>query len=142
STGLIFQVIALPWARQERTCLTRLFQRLSKDDLLLGDRGLVGFVHLAMLLQHRLCGLIRLPYNQAIRRRGRTGHQVLRRLGKQDLLVCWPKGRRPAWLSRRRFTGLPACIDLRQIAFSICRKGHRTQWAYLITTLVDPEKYP
>ena len=45
-------------------------------------------------------------------------------------------------MSRRRFAELPGHLELRQIAFRLCRPGYRTTWAWLITTLVDPVRYP
>ena len=33
-------------------------------------------------------------------------------------------------------------LTLRQISFRVYRKGFRVQWAWIITTLLDPEKYP
>jgi hypothetical protein len=61
SGGFIHRVIALPWARQERTCLSRLFDVCPKGSLLLGDRGLVSHAHLAVMLQRGLHGCFRLP---------------------------------------------------------------------------------
>ena len=143
STGLIYQVIALPWARQERTCLTRLFKRLSPGDLILGDRGLVGFCQMFMLQAHQLEACMRLPRWQVVFGKGRANRLTRRKLGQQDKLMWWNKSdRRPTWLSRRKWGELPGQLTLRQISFRICRRGYRTQWAWLITTLLDPEKYP
>ncbi len=59
ATGLIAKVIALPRNRQEQTCLQRMFQCLTPGDLLLGDRGLVSFAHLALLQAASLAGCFR-----------------------------------------------------------------------------------
>jgi hypothetical protein len=143
STGLIYKVIALPWARQERTCLTRLFKALVKGDLLLGDRGLGGFCQLAMLLEEGLHCALRLARWQVVFGRGKANHKQCRKLGKNDKLVTWHKGdRRPSWMSRKRFNQLPQTLTLRQISFRVCRRGHRTRWGWMITTLLDPVKYP
>lgn len=142
ATGLILKVIALPWHRQERACLVRLFQSLIPGDLVLGDRGLTGFVQFALLLQKQLHALMRLPRNQAVRGKGKTHHRLKRRLGRQDLLVQWIKDRRPAWISALRFEQVQGTLCLRQIAFRIVRPGYRTHWAWLITTLTDPVDYP
>src|SRR5690349_22877058 len=39
----LLKVIALPAARQESTCLTRLFKAVPAGAVMLGDRGLAGF---------------------------------------------------------------------------------------------------
>jgi len=142
STGMLLRVISLPWARQEHTCLSRLLGALSPGDLVLGDRGLVGFVQLVLMIQQGLSGLLRLPRDFQVHGRGNPSHRLVRRLGRQDLLVRWYKGRKPGWISRLRFDALPQTLELLQIAFRICRPGYRTQWAWLVTTLTDPAAYP
>lgn len=139
----IHKVIDLPWARSEFTCLARLFKAIGRNALLLGDRGLVSFVHLAMLTQAGIQGCFRLPRDRVVFNRGKGSRRLIKRLGKQDLLVRWTACRRPDWLSRKRWTPLAGLqLTLRQISFRVCRKGFRTHWAWIITTLIDPQKYP
>jgi hypothetical protein len=148
STGLLTRVITLPSDRQEYTCLTRLWAvaaSMGTKVLVLGDRGLVSFTHMALLLERGLHGCFRLPKGQVVRGRGRASHQRLQRLGQQDLLVAWQGRRRPKWMSQTRWQKLglgQRTITLRQIAFRICRPGYRTHWAWIITTLLDPQAYP
>jgi hypothetical protein len=143
--GFIHKVIALPWARQEFTCLGRLFKALGRNALLLGDRGLVSFAHLALLTRAGVHGCFRLPRNQMARGRGRRSHRGSKRLGRQDWLVRWIKdckGRRVRWMSRVRWKALPEELTLRQISFRIARPGFRVHWAWIVTTLLDPQAYP
>jgi hypothetical protein len=141
--GVIHKVIALPWARQEFTCLSRLFRAVARGALLLGDRGLVSFTHLALLLRAGLHGCFRLPRGQVTFGRGKASRRKIKSLGKQDMLVRWTAYRRPAWLSKKRWQTLAnEVLTLRQISFRVYRKGFRVQWAWIITTLLDPEKYP
>jgi hypothetical protein len=142
ATGLIAKVIALPRNRQEQTCLHRLFKYLEPGDLLLGDRGLVSFAHLALLQAASLAGCFRLKARWRITGRRRPGGRKHRRLGRQDHLVYWTRRNPPPWLSRRAWAQLPAEILLRQIAYRIVRPGFRTRWGWLITTLTDPVAYP
>ena len=143
--GFIHQVIALPWARQESTCLSRLFKALGRDALLLGDRGLVSFAHLALLVRAGAHGCFRLPRQQIARSPGRGSHRHCKRLGRQDWLVTWIKdckGRRVKWMSRVQWKTLPQELRLRQISFRIVRPGFRVHWAWIVTTLLDPQAYP
>jgi hypothetical protein len=147
SSGFMQRVIALPWARQERTCLTRLFDACPKGSLLLGDRGLVSHAFLARMLQHDIHGCFRLPCCLATRGRGTVLRWRIERFGKQDLLVAWKrnhwgKTRQAPWMSKCRWFELPKHLTLRQIAFRITRRGFRTRWAWIITTLTDAQKYP
>jgi hypothetical protein len=145
TTGLIRRVIALPWSRQERTCLTRLLAALAGGTILLADRGFSGFAQLAMMRAAGIHGLLRLPCQVVVggKRRWRRRRQI-GRLGKQDLLVSWTRDGlvRPRWMSRVRWGALPPELTLRQIAFRITRPGHRVRWAWIITTLNDPKAYP
>lgn len=141
--GLIQRVIALPHARNEQTVLNRLFAALRPGDLLLGDRGLVSFAHLALMMRAGLHGCFRLPRYLLVLGRGKGQRRRLQRLGKQDLLVSWARPPRHtlSWLSHHRWKQLPRSLTLRQIAFRLKRQGFRTQWAWVITTLTCPREY-
>jgi len=145
SGGFISKVIALPCARQEFTCLARLFKAVGTAALLLGDRGLVSFTHLALMMQRGIDGCFRLPRGQVVYARGRASRRLIKRQGHHDLLVRWTASRRPTWISKNRWAKLElaeAQLTLRQIAFRVCRKGFRTHWAWIITTLLDAQQYP
>lgn len=140
--GFIHQVIALPWHRQERVCLTRLFKACGHKALILADRGLVGFCQVVMGQAAGVDCLMRLPRWLVVEGRGKGNRRRLKKLGKQDMLVSWKRVRRPTWLSLRKWKALPEQVVLRQISFRITRKGFRTNWAWVITTLTDPALYP
>ena len=141
--GFVHRVIALPWSRQERVCLSRLFAACGAGSLLLGDRGLVGFAHVALMLGAGVQGCFRLPRWLVVRGHGKANHRRLRRLGKQDQLVIWSKpDGRVGWMSKPRWAQLPGQLTLRQVAFRTCRPGFRTRWAWVVTTLTDPQRYP
>ena len=141
--GFIRRVIPLPAARQEFTCLSRLFASVGKNALLMGDRGLVSFAHMALLMKAGIHGCFRLPRWQVTFGRGQCSRRLIDRLGKQDLLVGWIACRRPTWLSRKRWVPLSRQeLVLRQIAYRVHRKGFRVQWAWIITTLLDSRNYP
>jgi hypothetical protein len=140
--GFIRKVIALPWARHELTCLSRLFKAVGDGGLLLGDRGLVSFAHMALLMGAGIQGCFRLPRWQVVFNRGQISRRLIKRLGRQDLLVRWIGSRRPEWLSEKRWKALATQeLTLRQISFRVCRKGYRTHWAWIVTTLLDPQQY-
>jgi hypothetical protein len=141
--GFIQKIITLPWHRQEFTCLSRLFKAMGAGALMLGDRGLVSFAHLALLLGQGLEGCFRLPRGQVVRGRGRKSRRKIKSLGRQDLLVRWCASQRPSWMSKKRWAPLAKQeLILRQISFRVCRRGFRTQWAWIVTTLTDPKQYP
>jgi len=142
--GFVRRIIALPWHRQEFTCLARLFKALGRGALALGDRGLASFAHLALLLDQGAHGCFRLSRGQVVFGRGRASRRRVRPLGRQDVLVRWQSGgRRPGWMSKTRWAALAGReLTLRQIAFRVRRPGFRTHWAWIVTTLCDPVAYP
>jgi len=141
--GYIGKAIILPYRRQEFTCLSRLFKLIGKGCLLMGDRGLVSFAHLALMRAQDIHGCFRLPRGMVVRGRGKGSHRLAKRLGRQDMLVTWTAYRRPKWMSKKRWATISGqTLQLRQIAFRVCRKGYRTHWAWIITTLLDPEQHP
>ena len=141
--GYVGRAIILPYARQEFTCLARLFKSIGPSSLLLGDRGLVSFTHLALMMARGIHGCFRLPRGKVVRGRGKGSRRSTKRLGRQDMLVTWTACQRPKWMSKKRWATVSGqTLKLRQIAFRVCRKGFRTHWAWIITTLLDPEQYP
>ena len=141
--GFIAKAIILPYARQEFTCLSRLFKAIGKDAVLLGDRALVSFAHMALLMERGTHGCFRLPRDKVVFGRGKGCRRLKKRLGRQDVLVEWSASARPTWMSSRRWKTISdQKLVLRQITFRITRKGFRPQWAYLITTFLDPKEHP
>ena len=141
--GFIAKAIILPYARQESTCLSKLFEEIGKDAVLLADRALASFSHLALMMAQDIHGCFRLPRDKVVFGQGRKCHRLKKRLSRQDVLVEWTASRRPTWMSRRRWKKIASqTLTLRQISFRITRKGFRPHWAYLITTLLDPKEHP
>lgn len=147
-SGLVRQVITLPHARNEKTCLARLLSHLSPGDLLLCDRGLSSFAHVALMVQRQIACCIGLPLWLSVIGKGKGCHRRLKRLGENDLLAGYPlagriKGdRRPTWMSKRAWSALPAELILRQVNLRVRRPGFRNQWLRVITTLSDAKLYP
>lgn len=142
SSGMIRRIISMPYAQQELKALALMFRHLKAGDLILADRGLVSFAHVALMLQRKLCLCIRLPKSMVVHGRGKRSHLKIKRLGKQDMLVQWLRVACPTWMNRQRFKRLPTQLQLRQIAYRICRRGFRPTWGWIITDRLDPKEYP
>ena len=142
SSGMIRRIISMPYAQQELKALALIFRHLKAGDLILADRGLLSYAHVALMLKRKLCLCIRLRGQLVVHGRGKATHLKRERLGKQDMLVQWHRGSCPTWMSKLRFKRLPEQLQLRQIAYRICRRGFRPTWAWIITDRLDPEQYP
>lgn len=70
--------------------------------------------------------------------------KFVRRLGKHDQIVEWFKeaSNRPRWMSKEQFALLPDSLKVRELRFTLPRKGQRTLSITIATTLLDPLRYP
>ena len=158
-TGLILKMLISPLRTHDQSRVAEMHPELEAQDVLLGDRGLCSFVHLALLFGRSLQGVFRMhqkqivdftpgrPHRQAVRgraskKKGMPTSHWIRSLGQLDQLVEWSKPATcPKWLSPEQFAALPASLIVRELRFRIERPGFRVQEITLVTTLVDSERY-
>lgn len=118
----------------------RLFQELrthlGTGDVALGDRSFGTFANLVLLKRQGVDGVFRRHHART------TEAKKLKRLGKDDHLVCWQNlpNRRPAWLDAS--VDLPETVVVREVTFQVTQPGFRTKSVTLVTTLLDAEAYP
>jgi hypothetical protein len=117
--------------------LHALVTHLVAGDILVGDRGFGSFPVIAWLQVHRIDLLGRTT-------RRIDGRRRLRRLGKNDWLLTWkatPSCTSP-WLSALVQALLPTQLTVRAVKGSCYQKGFRVRQVTVVTTLLDPERYP
>ena len=121
----------------EATLFRRLWDKLQRGDVLLGDRGLCSYLSFASLAARGVDSVMRL--HQARRVDFRRG----KRLGFDDRLVTWTKPAQcPAGVAREEFAALPDILEVRLIRLRVSTPGFRTRTVVLATTLLDPVAYP
>ena len=158
-TGMITKMLAGPLRTSDMSQTIELHPELREDDLLVADRGFCSFVHIALLLQRRVHGLLRIhqrtivdftpgrPHrhpglSKADRKKGMPSSRWIKRLGATDQIVEWLKpSSKPNWMSVEQFAALPASIVVRELRFTIHEKGFRPKEITLVTTLLDAERY-
>jgi hypothetical protein len=137
ATGLVTTWATGHWRQHELHLLQRLWKGWRPGEVLLGDRGFSGWAILAQCLTHHLGGVFRL--HGARRADFRHG----RRLGRNDRLMEWKKPRPcPPYLTAPQWAQLPTHIVVRLVRCQVGLPGWRTRQVTLVTTLLDPEKYP
>jgi len=141
SSGVMQHQIPLPHRRGEAPLLGRLLRLATPAAVIVMDRAFASFANLHAVLQWPGDAVIRL--NSRLLAKKNSLRRVIKRLGKNDLLVCWahPENR-CSLLSRLRWNALPAELTLRQVSFIVARRGCRSRRISIITTLLDPAKYP
>jgi len=89
ATGLIMELLAFPLRTHEQSKVWQLHPLLGPRDLLVGDRGLCSFAHLAMLAAQGMMGVFRMHQRQIVdfrpyrRARGRAQYSKPERTARQ-----------------------------------------------------------
>lgn len=157
-TGLLMDVAAAPLRSHEMAHARDVHPALEPGDILVADRGLCSFAHLALLAARGVHAVLRVHQRQIVdftprRPHARPGVKAagkglprsrwLRRLGPEDQVVEWAKpAERPEWMSAEDYAALPAALAVRELRYRIDRPGYRTRAVTLVTTLLDGEAYP
>lgn len=115
-----------------------LLSTLKPGDIVVGDRGFGNFVIVALLASVGVDFVGRVPTNVR-----RVDFRQGRRLGRYDRLVRWGKGpcRGQGW-SAAAWAALPQLLEVRLVRTQVRQRGFRSRQITLVTTLLDPERYP
>jgi len=153
-SGLIVRVLFFSLYTHDLRGAIRLHPLLGAGDLLVGDRAFCSYAHLGLLWMRQVAGLFRMHQRREVdfRRRGSRPGKLggvrwrrIRRLGRRDHVVEWSKPadhHRPAWMSQHAYAELPPTLLVRELRYSIVRRGQRTRQVTIATTLLDPLLYP
>lgn len=128
ATGLFVNLLALPLFEHDMRSVVAVHPALRPGDILLGDRALCSFAHIALLNARGVYCCFRL-------------HQ--RRKNFSPGLQKWKKQLpRPAWMTAEQFRLLPVSLDVRLVRHSVEQKGFRTRQIFIVTTLLDLQEWP
>jgi len=137
TTGCLLTAVTGNYYCAELGLFRQLWHYLKRGDILLGDRHFSDYGTLAWLWMQCVDCVIRM--NQARLADFRRGAY----LGHWDRLVTWNKpAQRTRTIGSRLWALLLPQLTLRMIRVRCSAKGFRTRELVLITTLLDPEKYP
>ena len=154
-TGALLDLVPASMRDHELVIVQRLHDLLKPNDVVVADRLYCAYAYLAQLFSLQLHSVIRVPVRsrrvdfRPHRRHAAFKHWKgpqsiwIRRLGKHDQIVDWIKPAQvPTWLPRETWKGLPQLLRLRELRYRITRRGFRTREVTLVTTLLDPQRYP
>ena len=155
ATGAIIDLLASSWRIHDLTRMGELHPHLRGGDVLVADRGFCSYAHLALLFMQKVQAVFRVhqriivdfrpqrPHAEGRHTKGRPRSRWLAALGFEDQLVMWHKPAQPPRnVSAEVFATLPEYLVLRELRYRIGRRGFRTRAVTLVTTLLDPERYP
>ena len=154
-TGALLDLVPASMRDHELLIVQRLHHLLRPHDVVVADRLYCTYAYLAQLLGQQLHSVIRVPVGsrrvdfRPHRRHAAFKHWKgpqsiwIRRLAKHDQIVDWIKPAPvPSWLPRETWEGLPERLRVRELRYRITRRGFRSRVVTLVTTLLDPERYP
>jgi Transposase DDE domain len=137
ATGCLLGVATGSYYDAELSLFRKLWHFLKPRDVLLADRHFSDYGTLGCLWNRGVDAVMRM--NQMRPRDFRKGHY----LGPGDRLITWEKpAQRSRTISARLWAALPQVLTLRMIRVRCAAQGFRTRELVLVTTLLDPEKYP
>jgi hypothetical protein len=159
-SGLFQKVITAALRTHDLNGVAQLHPELEVGDVLLGDRAFGSFGHVALLISRGLHGIFRAhqklivdftpgrPHavpgrDKSDRAKGKPRSKWIASLGALDQIVEWFRPVEvPAWLTPEAWAALPETIRVRELRYTIARPGFRVRSVTLVTTLLDPERYP
>jgi DDE family transposase len=159
-TGLLLKLVAAPLVTHDLAQVQVVHPTLQPGDVLVAERGLCSYAHLALLIQAGLHAVLCVGARQivdvppgrpcvmpSVRRtpvvKGFPRSRWLKTVGAHDQLVAWFKPKtRPAWLATQTLAALPDALMLREVRYYLGTPGFRTRQITLVTTLLDAAVYP
>jgi hypothetical protein len=156
-TGLLLDAWASPLYTGDLAQIPEAHGHLHKGDILIGDDAFGTYVHLALLLRENLHGLFPVHHSRIVSfTKGRPYHVAgsaprpgwptsrwIKSLGKEDQLVeYFQPPLKPLWMSQAEYDTLPPSIVVRELRRTVCRAGLGKVTVTIVTTLLDPQRYP
>lgn len=116
----------------ELSLFRALRDQLRRGDVLLADRYYCTYWEVCAALARGADVVLRLHGSR------RVNFRVGRRLGPGDKRVRWQKPRRPGWMTREEYEGLPDELRVRAVRVRVRKRGFRVDELVVVTTVLDP----
>ncbi|MCA1694462.1 MAG: IS4 family transposase [Actinobacteria bacterium] len=119
----------------ESTLLRGLHVRLTRGDILLGDRCFCSYFEVALLTGQGVDVVMRQNEGRPVD--FRSG----RRLGHDDHLVVWHKPQRASWMDPETYAAIPETVTIRELRVRVKQRGFRTRVLIVMTTLLGAQEF-
>lgn len=137
ATGALLESATGPLTVSERELFRQMWRYLRRGDVVLSDKGFGSFGELYFLAYRGVEFVARLNPTRS------SGVRHVKELGKGDRLVEWVRIKQcPDWVEKAVWQTLPETMTVREITYTVAHAGFRTHQVTVITTLLDPDKYP
>lgn len=137
TTGAVLEVSMAAFTTSEWEMARQLYTKLQPEDVVVADSAYGTYVDLALVQAADADGVFRKHHARHCDfRRGK-------KLGIGDHIVSWQRPQRcPQSLHPANFEALPQSIQVREVHLLIQQPGFRPRQIILVTTLLDPKRYP
>jgi hypothetical protein len=158
ATGMLLRCSAAPLRSHEMSRCAAISEGAGPGDIVMGDRGLCSYAHLAILAVRGLHGLFRLHQRRIVAAApvgpraearefdspaGLPGSRWAPARGEWDQIVVWHKPKsKPVWMSAAEYAALPAELTVRVLRYRVESPGFRVGCVTVVTTLLDAAAYP
>jgi hypothetical protein len=123
----------------EISLAAQLIDSLAAGDVLIVDRGFCNYALAALLGTKQVDVIVRVPTTV----RHIDFRNGKKRLGSKDALFIWKKSKRPCrWMALDQWLGLRETLTVRILQVRIQSAESRVKTVTLMTTLLDPIRYP
>jgi len=159
-TGLLTPLGSAPLLSHDLAQVQHVHPALASEDVLVADRGLCSYAHIALLVQRGMHAVFRVGSRQmvdctphrpfvmpATRRsaaiKGLPRSRWISAFSTDDQLVEWFKPRTcPPWLRPDALAALPPSLVVRELRDHVTQRGFRSRQITVVTTLLEAERYP
>ena len=159
ATGMLLRASAHPLNTHDMSKVSEVETDLESGDVVLGDRGVSSYAHIALLLVRGIHAVFRLHQKVLVdftpgrpmptklswiaNPQGLPHSLWVRSNGKWDQIVVWYKPKqKPKWMTPAQYAALPDEMTVRELRYRVSRPGFRVRVVTLVTTLLDAEIYP
>jgi hypothetical protein len=137
TTGAVLEVTIAAFNTSEWEMSRQLYRRLTDEDVVVADSAYGTYIDLV---------LVQAANADAVFRKHHARHCDFRRgkkLGIGDHIVTWQRPQQcPRSMNRADFEALPETIQVREVHLLIQQPGFRPKEIILVTTLLNPKRYP
>lgn len=144
-TELLTQLVVSPLNTHELSQVQQIHPAMDPGDVLVTDRGLSSYAHIALLVQAGLHALMRVgarqmvdftPYwpfvmpgtRRTLQIKGMPLSRWIMAQGQEDQRVEWCKPKTcPPWLDQETLEALPASVVLRELRYQVSQPGFRSR---------------
>jgi hypothetical protein len=137
TTGAVLEVAVAAFNTSEWQLSRQLYATLQAEDVVVADSAYGTYVDLALVQSTGADAVFRKHHARGCDfRKGK-------KLGIGDHIVQWQRPLQcPASMSAAEFEALPTSLEVREVHLLIQQPGFRPKEIILVTTLVDPKRYP